>query len=148
MGPWLNGGRPQPRGRTSSLVARIERSEIRDQLFNTATQSPGFASAQPRATPPKFSRSLRNSCHRDRFGARLNRRRAVQVRLDGGGAGAEPGAVDLQILHDPLDVGARLAEPDALDPVDRIDLGIARIAFSEPRHYVQRVMENLQVYRD
>ena len=37
-------------------------------------------------------------------------------------------AIDLQILHDTLHVVARLGERDALDPIDRIDFGIARIA--------------------
>src|SRR5216683_7575934 len=136
MGLWSNGGRLRLGDRTStgrtvrSSVARIERSEIRDRPSIRQCRprvslalNPGYA-----ATPPEFSRSLRNSCYRDRSGARLDRRGAVQVRLDRGGAGAEPRAVDLQILHDPLDVVARLGERDALDPVGGIDLGIARIA--------------------
>ena len=41
---------------------------------------------------------------------------------------AEAGAIDLQILHDPLHVVAGLRERDLLDPVDGIDFGIARIA--------------------
>src|ERR1700687_3522700 len=61
-------------------------------------------------------------------GAPLDRRRAVQVGLDRRGAGAEARAVDLQVLHDAQDVVARLGERDALDPVDGIDLGIARTA--------------------
>ena len=44
------------------------------------------------------------------------------------GPAAEPRAIDLQVLHDPLHVVARLGERDLLDPVDRVDLGIARIA--------------------
>ena len=61
-------------------------------------------------------------------GANSTRRRAMQVGLDRRGAGAEARAVDLQVLHDALDVVARLGERDALDPIDRVDLGIARIA--------------------
>ena len=54
---------------------------------------------------------------------------AVQVGLDlQPRAAAEARAIDLQILHDPLHVVARLGERDAFDPVDRVDLGIARIA--------------------
>src|SRR6202167_1933324 len=41
---------------------------------------------------------------------------------------AEPSAVDLHVLDDPLDVISRLGDGDALDPVDRIDFRIARIA--------------------
>jgi len=41
---------------------------------------------------------------------------------------AKSRAIDLQILHDPLHVIAGLGERDQFDPVDRIDLGIARIA--------------------
>src|SRR5215813_8210950 len=59
---------------------------------------------------------------------RLDRRSAMQVGLGRRGAGTEAHAVDLQVLDDPLDVVARLGERDALDPVDRIDLGIERIA--------------------
>jgi hypothetical protein len=44
------------------------------------------------------------------------------------GPAAEPRAIDLQVLHDPLHVVPRLGERDQLDPVDRVDLGIARIA--------------------
>src|SRR6267143_6514244 len=44
------------------------------------------------------------------------------------GSAAEARAIDLQILHDPLHVIAGLGERDQFDPVDRIDLGIARIA--------------------
>src|SRR5262245_55377248 len=43
-------------------------------------------------------------------------------------AAAEAHAIDLQVLHDALDVVARLRKRNAFDPVDRIDLGIARIA--------------------
>src|SRR5258705_11871359 len=45
-------------------------------------------------------------------------------------AAAEASAVDLQILHDPLHIVARLGEWNELNPVDRIDLGIARIAIA------------------
>src|SRR5882724_2873434 len=37
-------------------------------------------------------------------------------------------AIDQQILHHALDIVAGFGKRDALDPVDRIDLGIARIA--------------------
>src|SRR5438477_9282474 len=43
-------------------------------------------------------------------------------------AALEPHAVDPQILDYALDVVSRLRQRDALDPVDRIDLGVARIA--------------------
>ena len=52
----------------------------------------------------------------------------MQVGLGGRNRSGEAGAVDLQILHDALDVVARFGKRDALDPVNRVDLGIARIA--------------------
>src|SRR5579871_6327286 len=54
---------------------------------------------------------------------------AMQIGLDlqpRSAAKARP--VNLQVLHDPLHVVPRLGEGDQFDPVDRIDLGIARIA--------------------
>ena len=57
------------------------------------------------------------------------RRAALEVGFDHKAARAvETGAIDLKILHDALDVIARLGDRDALDPVDRIDLRVARIA--------------------
>src|SRR6185436_18626967 len=54
---------------------------------------------------------------------------AMQVGFDlGPGPTAAPRAIDLQVLHDPLHVIPRLGERDLFDPVDRVDLGIARIA--------------------
>src|ERR1700736_2912850 len=54
---------------------------------------------------------------------------AMQVGLDPQAcAAAESRAIDLQVLHDPLHVIAGLGERDQLDPVNRVDLGIARIA--------------------
>ena len=53
---------------------------------------------------------------------------ASQVRLDEERVLAEPRAIDLHVLHDALDVVARLGERDALDPVDRVDGRIARVA--------------------
>src|ERR1700691_6096935 len=41
---------------------------------------------------------------------------------------SEPSAVDLHVLNDPLYVVPRLGDGNALDPVDRIDFRIARIA--------------------
>src|ERR1700751_3197672 len=53
---------------------------------------------------------------------------ATQVGLDQElRAAAETNAVDLEIFQHALDVIARFGERDALDPVDRIDLGIAGI---------------------
>ena len=66
--------------------------------------------------------------HQGRLGARLDSRRALQVRLDHRGAGTEARTVDLQVLQHTLYVVARLGDRDALDPVDRVDLGIARVA--------------------
>src|ERR1700681_956588 len=43
-------------------------------------------------------------------------------------AAAEPRPIDLHVFDDALDVIAGLRKRDALDPVDRIDLGIARVA--------------------
>src|SRR5262249_41447222 len=48
-------------------------------------------------------------------------------------AAAETNAVDLEVFEYALDVIARFGERDALDPVDRIDLRVARIAiFCDP----------------
>src|SRR5215510_12841455 len=48
-------------------------------------------------------------------------------------AAAETNAVDLKVFEYALDVIARFGERDALDPVDRIDLRVARIAiFCDP----------------
>src|SRR5262245_30496768 len=48
-------------------------------------------------------------------------------------AAAETNAVDLKVFEHALDVVARFGERDALDPVDRIDLWVARIAiFRDP----------------
>src|SRR3954452_24668870 len=44
------------------------------------------------------------------------------------GPAAEPRAIDLQVLHDPLHVIPRLGERYLFDPIDRVDLGIARVA--------------------
>ncbi len=53
----------------------------------------------------------------------------MQIRLDQElRAAAETDAIDLQVLQHALDVVARLGERDLLDPVDRVDLGIAWIA--------------------
>src|SRR5581483_5398214 len=41
---------------------------------------------------------------------------------------AEPGAIDLDVGEHLLDVLARLLEGDAMDPVDRVDVGLARVA--------------------
>src|ERR1700704_5320489 len=62
------------------------------------------------------------------------RRAAMEIRFDQQpGPAAEAHAIDLEIFEHALDVVARLREWDALDPVDRIDLGIARIAeFLDP----------------
>ena len=49
--------------------------------------------------------------------------------LDDRGAGAEADLVHLIILHDALNIGTRLGEGDALDPVDHfVDRLAARIA--------------------
>ena len=40
----------------------------------------------------------------------------------------EAHAVDLKVLEHSLDIVACLGERNALDPVDRVDLGIARVA--------------------
>src|SRR5262245_15488225 len=59
----------------------------------------------------------------------LRRRAAADVRLEHQlGAAAEAHAIDLQVLQDALDVVAGLGERNALDPVDRIDARVARVA--------------------
>src|ERR1700722_11639287 len=56
---------------------------------------------------------------------------AVQVGLDlQPRSAAEARAIDLQIFDDPLHVIARLGERNLLDPVDRIDSGIAWVAIA------------------
>ena len=53
---------------------------------------------------------------------------AMQVGFDlEPGPAGEPRTIDLQVLHDPLHVVPCLGERDLLDPVDRVDLGIARM---------------------
>src|SRR5215831_497149 len=48
-------------------------------------------------------------------------------------AAAKTNAVDLKVFEHALDVVARFGERDALDPIDRIDLRVARIAiFRDP----------------
>src|SRR4051812_30732593 len=76
-------------------------------------------------------RKGRGPCRRPSVGA------ASQIRFDGDlGAATEPRAVDLHIFHEALDVVACLGDRDALGPVDRVDIGIARIAVSgEPLPY-------------
>jgi hypothetical protein len=59
------------------------------------------------------------------------RRAAAQIRLDEQPrAAAEANAVNLQVFEHALDVVARLGEWNAFDPIDRIDLRIARVAVS------------------
>src|SRR6266404_433173 len=80
--------------------------------------------------------SVNGPLHRGRHGALLgrgwlwaplDRRVAMQVGFDRRGDVGEALAVDLQVLHDTLDVVARLGERNALNPIDSVDLGIARI---------------------
>src|SRR6516165_12813638 len=74
--------------------------------------------------------------HLDGHGAPLNRswrcgpadrRSAMQVGFKRRGALAKAPAVDLQVFDDSLNVVARLGEGNALDPIHRVDLRIARI---------------------
>src|SRR6202040_8676 len=51
----------------------------------------------------------------------------MQVGFKRRGALAKAPAVDLQVLNDALNVVAGLSEGNALNPIDRVDLGIARI---------------------
>src|SRR5262249_54192587 len=59
---------------------------------------------------------------RGRLQSLLDRGGTMQVGLEGCGVLTEALPVDLQILHHPLDVIARLREWNALDPVHRVDL--------------------------
>src|SRR5215813_9251564 len=43
-------------------------------------------------------------------------------------AAAKTCAIDLQVFHNPRDIVARFGDRDALDPVDRINARITRIA--------------------
>jgi hypothetical protein len=52
----------------------------------------------------------------------------MQVGFYRRGSIAKAPAVDLQVLHDALDVVARFGKGNALNPIDGVDLGIARIA--------------------
>src|SRR5215471_10299260 len=75
------------------------------------------------AKGPSADRRLSSRVRRSRqYHIRLRRSRAAE------GAAAEAHAVDLQVLQDALDIVARLRERYALDPVDRIDARIARVA--------------------
>src|ERR1700730_13385462 len=51
----------------------------------------------------------------------------MQVRLNRRGAVAKPPTVDREVLHDSLDIIACLGEGNPLNPIDGVDLGIARI---------------------
>ena len=82
------------------------------------------------------SASLGNGLYQNRIGPRPHWRRAMQVGLHGRGAGAEARTIDLQVLHHTLHVVARLRERDAFDPVDRIDLRIARVAVLDRKSVV------------
>src|SRR4051794_4991898 len=54
---------------------------------------------------------------------------AAQIGLDQEArTAAELRAIDLHVLEHALDVVARLGEWDAFDPVDRVDIRVARIA--------------------
>ena len=58
---------------------------------------------------------------------------AAQIRLDHQPrADAELGPIDLHVLQHALHVIARLRKRNALDPVDRIDIGVARISAAAP----------------
>src|SRR6516164_5945104 len=69
--------------------------------------------------------------HLDGRGALLNRgwlcRGAMQVGFKRRGALAKAPAVDLQVFDDALNVVARLGEGNALNPINCVDLRIARI---------------------
>ena len=55
-------------------------------------------------------------------------RHSVQVRLDSCQPGAHARAINLQVFHNALNVIARLRQGDALHPINRINLGITRVA--------------------
>ena len=52
----------------------------------------------------------------------------MQIGLTRHDIGAKTRPVDLEVLHHPLDVVARLGQRYALDSIHRVNLGIARIA--------------------
>src|SRR5216684_9397282 len=64
---------------------------------------------------------------RKRRGFPRGRARLIEIR-DHRGAGTKTDPINLQILHDPLDVVSRLGKWNAFHPIDRIYLGIAWIA--------------------
>ena len=76
-----------------------------------------------------MSRSVgEGQLHCSRPWAWLGHHGAMQVGFNRRGDVAEALAVDLQVLHNALDVVARFGERNALNPINSINLGIARIA--------------------
>src|ERR1700730_7450521 len=53
--------------------------------------------------------------------------RLIELRRHGG-ASVKTNTINLQILHDALDVVSRFGKRNAFHPIDRIHVGIARIA--------------------
>ena len=105
------------------VVIRAQRKPARGQrarelAWRVASLNPGMASHRGEFLPVE----------RKRLYSTLPAPRRRSASICSLRAAAEAGAIDLQVLHDPLHVVARLRERNALDPVDRVDLGIARIA--------------------
>ena len=63
----------------------------------------------------------------------LNIGRPEWIRRNRCKRGIEADTIDLQILHHTLDIVARFGKWDALNPVNRVDFGIAWIAMQRHR---------------
>jgi len=100
----------RPRG--SRSVDRATRFVSRNEWLHAATSLRGS-----RRLGGRKRRDVRLLRHDARVGLRRHRRAVL-----------EPHAVDAQILDHALHVVSRLRQRNALDPVDWIDLGVARIA--------------------
>ena len=77
------------------------------------------------SAPIKSKHLFGNSVHKCWLGAPLNLRRSVQVGLKCCDASAQARAINLQVLHNTLNIIARLGDWNALHPIDCIDLGIS-----------------------
>ena len=79
---------------------------------------------------------INNGIHERWLDARLDRRHSMQIRLDRRDAGTQACCVYLQVFHNALNVITRLRQGDALHPIDRINLGITRVAVLDRKSVV------------
>src|SRR5262249_23477372 len=116
--------------RTRRRSARPSRTDASASPIGTLRRWEKWSTKESRSISSTDPGSERN----EGFGAR-SLRRGVAAQLtpqvgigDERRRGAETRAINLHVLHHPLHVVAGFHEWDALDPVDGIDLRVARIA--------------------